>query len=254
MPTPILPEQSIKLPPGADATKPVSVASLHPPIAGYTDGAMPAVNGESSSTGAGVFGRSKISDGVHGESSGTGMSAVAGLHMAGGNGVYGRSTGNAGCFDGNVQVNGNITVTGDVTLTGADCAEQFAVTADEELRPGEVLVIRQDGLLERSAREYDRRVAGVVAAAGDFKPGIILDSKPRSRGARAAVSLFGKVSCFADAGHGPITPGDLLTTSNTPGHVMRASDDSRSAGSIVGKALGALPEGRGLIPMLVTLK
>jgi len=254
MPVPIPPDEAAKTLSGSQANKPVSVASLHPPITAFTEGTMPAVNGGSSSSGAAIYGRSQTSDGVHGESYGSGMSAVAGIHNSGGNGLYGQSSGNAGCFDGNVQVNGNVNVTGDVMLAGADCAESFAVTTDQALQPGDVLVIGDDGRLQRSVSEYDHRVAGVVASAGDYKPGIVLDSHPRSTGERAVVSLIGKVYCFADAAYGPIVPGDLLTTSNTPGHAMRAVDGHRSIGSIIGKALGPLGQGSGLIPMLVTLK
>ena len=232
-----------------------TVEKAHPPIQAWSNTAgINAVAGHDVLTDSGVLGTSVGGDGVHGESRGTSMSGVAGIHLKGGNGVYGRSSGNAGCFDGNVQVNGNVNVTGDVMLTGADCAEQFAVTSDQALRPGDVLVIGEDGRLQRSAHEYDRRVAGVVASAGDFRPGIVLDSQPQSQSERAAVSLLGKVYCFADASYGAITPGDLLTTSNTPGHAMRAADAARCLGSIMGKALGALGEGTGLIPMLVTMK
>jgi len=51
-----------------------------------------------------------------------------------------------------------------------------------------------------------------------------------------------------------IEVGDLLTTSDTLGHAMKASDTGKAFGVIVGKALGSLSEGRGLIPILVTLQ
>jgi hypothetical protein len=67
------------------------------------------------------------------------------------------------------------------------------------------------------------------------------------------VALNGKVHCKAEAGASPIEVGDLLTTSSTTGHAMKASDARRYLGSILGKALAPLPEGRGLIPVLVAL-
>lgn len=204
--------------------------------------------------GHGVCGVSSSGDGVHGETAGTSMSGVAGVHSQGGNGVYGRSDGNAGCFDGKVQVNGDLTVTGDVFVPGADCAEHFDVESKESLQPGDVVVIGQHGRLTRSVCEYDRRAAGVVAAAGAFKPGIVLDARSEADGDHAAISLLGKACCFADARYGAIRPGDLLTTSNTPGHAMRAGDPLKSLGAVIGKALGSLEDGTGLIPMLVTLK
>jgi hypothetical protein len=48
--------------------------------------------------------------------------------------------------------------------------------------------------------------------------------------------------------------GDLLTTSEVPGHAMRAADASRCFGAVLGKALRSLPEGRGIVPILVALQ
>ncbi len=56
----------------------------------------------------------------------------------------------------------------------------------------------------------------------------------------------------ADTTGGVIEPGDLLVASIIPGHVTRAV--SPPLGSVVGKALGTLPQGEGAIPLLVTLK
>lgn len=60
--------------------------------------------------------------------------------------------------------------------------------------------------------------------------------------------------CNVDATWGPVELGDMLTTSPTPGHAMRAGDALRAPGAIIGKALGRLDEGRGLIPVLVALR
>jgi hypothetical protein len=46
----------------------------------------------------------------------------------------------------------------------------------------------------------------------------------------------------------------MLTTSSTPGHAMRATDPGRAFGAVIGKALGSLPSGRGLVPVLVALQ
>ena len=56
-----------------------------------------------------------------------------------------------------------------------------------------------------------------------------------------------------DAQYGPIEVGDLLTTSPTPGHAMKATDASLAFGAILGKALGPWRDGSGLIPMLIAL-
>jgi hypothetical protein len=56
-----------------------------------------------------------------------------------------------------------------------------------------------------------------------------------------------------DGGYGAIEVGDLLTTSPTPGHAMKATDPSRAFGAVLGKALKPWAAGRGLIPILVAL-
>jgi len=68
------------------------------------------------------------------------------------------------------------------------------------------------------------------------------------------VALLGRVFCKGDATAAPIEAGDLLTTSATPGHAMKAGDTAQIAGTVLGKAMGSLASGRGLIPVLVTLR
>jgi hypothetical protein len=55
-----------------------------------------------------------------------------------------------------------------------------------------------------------------------------------------------------DASYGSIAPGDLLVASPTPGFAMRAT--SPAVGTIIGKALGALESGSGLIPVIITMQ
>jgi hypothetical protein len=59
---------------------------------------------------------------------------------------------------------------------------------------------------------------------------------------------------MADATYGTIEVGDMLTTSATVGHAMKASDPQQSFGSVIGKALSPLAEGRGLVNVLITLQ
>ena len=127
----------------------------------------------------------------------------------------------------------------DVILAGGDWAE--------EIEPGAVLVIDERGALEPCSKPYDRRVAGVVSGAGGLRPGIVLDQRPGAPG-RATIALVGKVYCKADADFGSIEVGDLLTTSPTPGCAMKATEPAKAFGAVIGKALAALGEGRGLIP------
>ncbi|MCB0019847.1 MAG: hypothetical protein KDE09_18785, partial [Anaerolineales bacterium] len=112
---------------------------------------------------------------------------------------------------------------GDIRLLGADCAEEFAVATETALiEPGTVMVIGNDGRLNASCQAHDRRVAGVVSGAGAYKPGIIL-GKQTDQADYLPIALVGKVYCNVDTSNGPIQVGDLLTSSATPGHAMRAT-------------------------------
>jgi hypothetical protein len=71
---------------------------------------------------------------------------------------------------------------------------------------------------------------------------------------RMPVALMGKVYCKVDARHSPIEVGDLLTTSSTPGHAMKANDAHKAFGAVLGKALRPLEQGQGIIPILVALQ
>ena len=115
------------------------------------------------------------------------------------------------------------------------------------------MVLGVEGKLERSQKAYDKRVAGVVSGAGDYKPGIVLD-KQESSNTRKPIALVGKVYCKVDAQYGAIEVGDLLTTSPTPGHAMKADDPLKAFGTVIGKALRPLAEGQGLIPILIALQ
>lgn len=141
---------------------------------------------------------------------------------------------------------------GDIILNNADCAEHFEISNSEE-EAGTVMVIENEGKLQKSNCPYDRRVAGVLSCAGDFKPGIVLDGKASKKNQKP-LALMGKVYCKAEAVSEPIEVGDLLTTSSIAGHAMKASDPLRSFGAVIGKALRPLKEGHGLIPILVTLQ
>jgi hypothetical protein len=206
---------------------------------------------------AGVFGASENGTGVLGYARASDMPAV---YAFGGLLAIALAKEFAGVFRGNVKVEGDIVLRGnvkveggDILLAGADCAEQFDVVAVNATEPGSVLVIDEDGALRESNVPYDTKVAGVIAGAGTYRPGIILDQRPLSPG-RVCVSLIGKVFCKVDGAFGPIAVGDLLTTSSTLGHAMKASDPQRAFGAVLGKALGPWTSAeRGIIPILVAL-
>jgi hypothetical protein len=209
--------------------------------------------------GVGVWGTSDTNEGVHAETKSPGTAAVAAYNLnpnGTGAALFAKKEGNvghAGFFDGDVFVTGNVGVGGDITLVNADCAEEFDIAAATEAESGVVMVLDEDAKLQACRQGYDRRVAGVVSGAGDYRPGIVLD-KQRGLAGRAPIALLGKVFCKVDAGHGAIAIGDMLTTSPTPGHAMRADDRPEAFGAIIGKALRPWIEGCGLIPILVCLQ
>lgn len=142
-----------------------------------------------------------------------------------------------------------------LTITGGcDLAEPFPLK-EELLAKGSVVVIDDEhaGRLKQSTHAYDRRVAGIVSGANGISPGISLQQDGvLDQGEN--VALTGRVYVRADATNGAITPGDLLTTSDLPGHAMKVSDHARAQGAILGKAMSALESGQGLVLVLVTLQ
>lgn len=216
---------------------------------------------------AGVVGESAKFHAIFGVSHSSNNGGVIGINDAGGWGVIGRSntnTGVSGESDTGIGVRGkggrlagffegDVEVTGDIRLANADCAEDFDVSGAAKVEPGTVMVLGDEGALFESQQTYDKRVAGVISGAGDYKPGIVLD-KRKSAGNRQPVALMGKVFCKVDAQFGAIEVGDLLTTSATPGHAMKAGEPLQAFGAVIGKALRPLKDGQGLIPILIALQ
>jgi hypothetical protein len=102
-----------------------------------------------------------------------------------------------------------------------------------------------------SCTAYDRKVAGIVAGANGLGSGVRLGAGQFDRD----VALAGRVYCNVDATEVGVEPGDLLTTSATPGYAMKVTDYERAQGAILGKAMQRLQEGhQGQILVLVTLQ
>lgn len=213
----------------------------------------------------GVYGESETFQGVHGESKSNNGVGVVGLNTQGGTGVLGISLeATAGRFEGKVGVfakgapaghfEGDVEVTGDIRLlNAADCAEDFDTSSTDNIQPGTVMILNEDGVVESSQQAYDKKVAGVISGAGGYKPGIVLD-RQNSESKRIPIALMGKVYCKVDANYSSIGVGDLLTTSNTLGHAMKAADPLKAFGAVIGKALRPLKTGKGLIPILIALQ
>ncbi|MFJ9646468.1 hypothetical protein [Streptomyces sp. NPDC101206] len=208
---------------------------------------------------AGVFGASVSGEGVHAHTESDKSPALAAFNINPGSdraAIFAKKDGekgHAGFFDGNVHITRSLFVTGDVTLPNADFAEDFHVADAAAADPGTVMVLSDEEALQPSNKPYDKRVAGVVSGAGAYKPGIVLDKHPGATD-RLPIALLGKAYCKVDASYGPVEVGDLLTTSPSVGYAMKVIDSYSAFGSVIGKALRALPSGQALIPVFITLQ
>jgi hypothetical protein len=145
---------------------------------------------------------------------------------------------------------------------GSDFSENFDIGnantngAATGIEPGMLVSINpaRPGKLLLSGRGYDRRVVGVISGAGGVKPGVVMGQEGSLADGKHPVALSGRVYAWVDATRGAIRPGDLLTTSPTPGHAMKVRDAARAQGAIIGKAMTGLKSGRGLVLVLVTLQ
>ena len=159
-----------------------------------------------------------------------------------------------------LTVRGNILIqsesTGDPVAEfgeGLDYAEGFDVSGNAGIDAGTVLVIdaNNPGKLAVSSEAYDSRVAGIAAGAKGLGSGVRLGVGQFD----CDVALAGRVYCNVDASHGAVEPGDLLTTSPTPGYAMKAADPASARGAIIGKAMERLELGaKAQILVLVTLQ
>ena len=182
-----------------------------------------------------------------------------------------------------VDEQGNVFAQGSFRPAAMDVAEYHPVS--ETVAAGDVLVADRErpGTLRLGQESADPAVVGIVSS----EPGVLLGSgmgriasidsalaeeleQARARGdddeearlwkelekkfqrTHAAIALTGTLPCKVDAGYGAIQVGDLLTTSPTAGHAMRADDPQ--PGTILGKALEPLETGTGLIKVLVMLR
>ena len=145
-----------------------------------------------------------------------------------------------------------------LTITGgSDFSENFDINAEkDQLKPGMIVSIdpKSPGELALSHEPYDNKVAGVVSGAGGVKPGMLMGQAGTKADGKHPVALTGRVYCWVDASQGAIEPGDMITSSSTPGHGMKAANRERAFGTIIGKAMTGLSEGKGLVLVLVNLQ
>jgi hypothetical protein len=141
---------------------------------------------------------------------------------------------------------------------GSDLSENFEINSEKDsLEPGMIVSIdpKNVGELVLSQTACDKRVAGIISGAGGVKTGMLMGQAGTKADGKHPVALTGRVYCWVDAdAGGPVEAGDLITSSNTPGHGMKVTDHARAAGAIIGKAMSSLEKGKGLVLVLVSLQ
>jgi hypothetical protein len=152
-----------------------------------------------------------------------------------------------------LKVNGDIFVTGNINAKWQDVAEWVPV--ESQIPAGTVVVIDPNlpNHVKPSSESYSTTGAGVVSDM----PGLILGE---ASAAKVKVATTGRVRVKVDATKSPIKIGDLLVASGERGMAMRSDPVDLGGmkihrpGTIIGKALEALPDGRGEILVLLSLQ
>jgi hypothetical protein len=140
------------------------------------------------------------------------------------------------------------------TICGGDYAESMDVAGQRKTyEPGDVLVLDSHipGKVLKSVEAYATTVAGIYST----RPGTVgrRQLTPKSD-SEVPMALVGVVPTKVSAENGPIAIGDLLVSSATPGYAMKGTDRSRMLGAVIGKAMGSLGTGTGMIEVLVMLQ
>ena len=125
---------------------------------------------------------------------------------------------------GTIQGYWSLTGASRLQATYADLAEYYE--GDYAYEPGTVVVFGGDKEITKSSIVNDSRVAGVVTT----NPAYIMNSG--QAGIAVCIALAGRIPCKVI---GKVKKGDLLTTSNVPGHAIKANDPK--IGTIIGKSL-----------------
>jgi hypothetical protein len=231
-----------------------------------TSGSGFAIQG-SSTSGAGVYGGASTGTGVYAQARGTGNALIA-VSESGGTSTT--TNGNIAIFKNTVNA-GNVArisntgkgfFNGGTQTSGADVAEAFDVAGNRsDYQPGDVLVVStgRDRTVEKSSSPYSTGVVGVYAT----RPGLLLSDRDidANQDDRVPMGVVGVIPTKVSAENGPIHRGDLLVTSGTPGHAMKATPVTIGGatfypgGVIIGKALENFEgPGTGLIQVMVNVK
>ena len=164
------------------------------------------------------------------------------------------------------------------TGDGFDVAEYIYDTRGDT-EAGDVLVAdpETEKSVLKSSVPYQVSVVGVVSTDPQLVMGmeLVVDEETGEplEGVKATrLALTGRVPVKITEENGPVRPGDLLTTSSTPGHAMKWSlldmekakdfeelksmlaENERRRHAVIGKALGSSGSGSGKVMVLISLQ
>ena len=162
----------------------------------------------------------------------------------------------AGWFKGNVMVTGQLYASGSLQAAGSNDYAEY-MRSSESLEPGDVVIFDQtiENTVKKSLQAYDQQAIGIVST----KPGILaggiqnaneeqLSLEEMAQRGYYPIAFIGQVPVKISGENGEIKIGDLLTTANTPGYAMKATEKSIG---IIGQALENFSGDKGLINVLI---
>jgi hypothetical protein len=221
--------------------------------------------------------------GVYGEANNYSFGVAGRAVSAGGVGVYGECVqGGWGVYSANdLYVQGNLVVAGSKSGYVVDLVKNGG---NEPLERGDLVEIAGYGepvlgdipviVVRKASSRRARAVLGPISSAVELRANA-LQSPARADGSAAttgdsakprlepheiagsilpgafgnAVTLGSFAMIKVDATYVPVEAGDLLVASSYPG--FAAADPDPRVGTVIGKALGALTSGTGVVPVLV---
>jgi hypothetical protein len=116
-----------------------------------------------------------------------------------------------------------------------------------------VIDLASEGNFLKSSAPYSTAVTGIYST----KPGVVGRRQLTGRAhmkEEVPMAMTGIVPTKVSAENGPIKPGDLLVTSSKSGYAMKGTDRTQMLGAVIGKAIGHLDSGFGVIEAVVTLQ
>lgn len=141
---------------------------------------------------------------------------------------------------------------------GSDFAENFDIIYDDNLVPKAGMLVSIDphssGKLHVTKESHDKKLAGIISGANGIEPGLFMSQEGSIADGAFPIALTGRVYVYANAENGAINPGDLLTSSSTPGFAMKVNDHRQAQGAIIGKAMTSLNSTDGFVLVLVNLQ